>query len=283
MRRPPVVVGQFYPSDPAKLIRMIEWAFYYIGFSKIPKPNTQGPRKIRGLIVPHAGYMYSGPTAAKAYQALAEDGAPETFIIIGPNHAGLGGAISIMKEGIWETPLGEVEVDSEISAMIRERCELVEENPAAHRFEHSVEVQIPFLQAIYGNKFKIVPIVMLAQDLQSSKRLGEALSDAISASERDVVVVASSDLTHYEPQVEANRKDSLVLSAIEKMDEEDIYRKVIEFSISMCGYGPVIAMIVSSKLLGGKKAVILDYRTSGDITGDYSAVVGYASAAVFTE
>ena len=283
MKRSPAVAGQFYPSDPARLIRMIEWAFKYVGFSGIPEPNIQGPRKIRGLMVPHAGYMYSGPTAARAYQTLAKDGAPETFIIIGPNHVGLGGAISIMKEGVWETPLGEVEIDSEISAMIGEQCELIEENPVAHRFEHSIEVQIPFLQAIYGNRFKIVPIVMLAQDLKTSKRLGEAISSVISATKKNVVVIASSDLTHYEPQVEANRKDSLVLNSIERLDEEDVYRKVVEFGISMCGYGPVITMIVSSKLLGGEKAVILDYRTSGDITGDYSAVVGYASVAVFTK
>ncbi|HIE23086.1 MAG TPA: AmmeMemoRadiSam system protein B [Candidatus Korarchaeota archaeon] len=283
MKRPPAVAGQFYPSNPERLLRMIEWTFNNVGFPEIPKPNFSGPRKIRGLMVPHAGYMYSGPTAAKAYQILAEDGAPETFIIIGPNHVGMGGAISIMKEGVWETPLGEVELDSEIGAMIERSCELVEEDPVAHRFEHSIEVQIPFLQAIYGNKFRIVPIMMLAQDLETSKLLGRAISEAISSSGRDAVIIASSDLTHYEPQVEAKRKDSHVLSAIEKMSENEIYEKVVELNISMCGYGPVMTMIVGTKLLGGRRIVILDYKTSGDVTGDYSAVVGYASAAVYTE
>ncbi len=283
MKRLPAVAGQFYPSNPDKLLRMIEWAFGSVGVPKIPEPNISGPRKVRGLMVPHAGYMYSGPTAAKAYQILAEDGAPETFIIIGPNHAGLGGALSIMKEGIWKTPLGEIELDSEIGKIIEENCRLIEDNPVAHKFEHSIEVQIPFLQAIYGDDFRIVPIIMLAQDPQTSRCLGEAISKAISSSGRDAVIIASSDLTHYEPQVEAKRKDHLVLLAIENMNEEDVYRKVVEFDISMCGYGPVMAMIIGSKLLGGKKAVILDYRTSGDVTGDYSAVVGYASAAVYIE
>lgn len=283
MKRPPAVAGQFYPSDPAKLLRMIEWAFRSVGFPEIPKPNFSGLRKIRGLMVPHAGYMYSGPTAAKAYQALAEDGTPETFIIIGPNHAGLGGPVSIMKRGVWETPLGDVELDFEVGTMIEENCELIEEDTVAHRFEHSIEVQIPFLQAIYGDKFRIVPIIMLAQDLQTSKLLGKAISDAVSSSGRDVVIIASSDLTHYEPQIEAKRKDSLVLLALEKMSEDAVYKRVVELNVSMCGYGPVMAMLVSSKSLGGKRAVILDYRTSGDVTGDLSAVVGYASAAVYIE
>ena len=283
MKRPPAVAGQFYPSDPAKLLHMIEWAFKSAGFPEIPKPNFLGPRKIKGLMVPHAGYMYSGPTAAKAYQAIAEDGIPETFIIIGPNHVGLGGPISIMKRGVWETPLGGVELDSELGAMIEENCELIKEDAVAHRFEHSIEVQIPFLQAIYGNEFKIVPIIMLAQDLQTSRLLGKAISEVVSLSGRDVVIIASSDLTHYEPQIEAKRKDSFVLLALEKMSEDAVYKRVVELNVSMCGYGPVMAMLVSSKSLGGKKAAILDYRTSGDVTGDLSAVVGYASAAVYIE
>ncbi len=283
MKRPPAVAGQFYPSDPAKLLRMIEWAFRSVGLPEIPKPNFPGPRKIRGLMVPHAGYMYSGPTAAKAYRALAEDGAPETFIIIGPNHAGLGGPVSIMKRGVWETPLGDVELDFEVGTMIEENCELIEEDVVAHRFEHSIEVQIPFLQAIYGDRFRIVPITMLAQDPQTSKLLGNAISDAVSSSGKDVVIIASSDLTHYEPQIEAKRKDSLVLLALKNMSEDAIYKRVVELNVSMCGYGPVMTMLVSSKSLGGKRAVILDYRTSGDVTGDLSAVVGYASAAVYVE
>ena len=283
MKRPPAVAGQFYPIDPAKLISMIEWAFKSTGSPSIPKPNLSGPRKIKGLMVPHAGYMYSGPTAAKAYQTLAEDGAPETFIIIGPNHTGLGGPISLMKKGVWETPLGEVEIDSEISTLIGERCELAEEDFVSHRFEHSIEVQIPFLQAIYGENFRIVPIIMLAQDLQSSRLLGRAILDAVTSSKKDAVIIASSDLTHYEPQIEARRKDSFVLHALESMSEEAVYKRVVELNISMCGYGPVMTMLIGSKLLGGKRVVILDYRTSGDVTGDFSAVVGYASAAVYSE
>ncbi len=283
MKRLPAVAGQFYPSDPDKLLNMIKWAFNVVGIPSIPKPNPRGLRKLRGLMVPHAGYMYSGPTAAKGYQALAEDGSPETFIIVGPNHVGLGGSISLMKEGVWKTPLGEISLDSEVGSAIEKGCELVEVDPIPHRFEHSIEVQIPFLQAIYGNEFKIVPIMMLAQDLQTSRCLGEAIFKAISSSGRDAVVIASSDLTHYEPQVEANRKDNSILLAIERLSEEEVYNKVVEMDVSMCGYGPVMAMLISSKLLGGRRAEILDYRTSGDVTGDYSAVVGYASAAVYLE
>lgn len=277
LKRHPAFAGQFYPSDASKLSEMIVWAFSESGAAGLPSPNPRGERRITGVVSPHAGYIYSGPTAAAGYSLLASDGKPSTFLVIGPNHSGLGSPVSVMGAGVWSTPLGTVGIDAGLASELSKRCNLLSEDAYAHSTEHSIEVQLPFLQAIYGEEFQIVPIAMVAQDLETARELGKAIALSIEAVKKHVVVIASSDLTHYEPQTSVAEKDNLAIEAILKLDEEELFNRVVSHNISMCGFGPVMTALVASKLMGAKTARLVDHRTSGDMTGDYSAVVGYAS------
>jgi len=219
--------------------------------------------------------MYSGPVAAHAYYSLALDGKPEIVVIFGPNHTGYGSALAIMNEGVWRTPLGDVEVDGETANQIVEESRIVDVDDVAHRYEHSIEVQLPFLQYLFGSRFKIVPVCFLMQDLHSSMEVGQATAKALVG--KNAVIIASSDMTHYEPHKVAERKDRLALQAVEEMDETRFYSIIEEHRISACGYGPIAALITAAKALGAKEAKLLCYKTSGDVSGDYSAVVGYAA------
>jgi len=275
--RRPSQAGMFYAGTAESLKKQIEECFLHkLGPGKIPKVAKSGPRKVVGLICPHAGYVYSGPVAAHSYYRLARDGIPEVFVILGPNHMGYGSAIALMNEGIWRTPLGDIEIDYQTASKILRASEVIDIDDTAHRFEHSIEVQLPFLQYLYGSEFKFVPIAFLMQDLESSREVGRALAKALEG--KNAVIIASTDMTHYEPHEQAVRKDKLALTAVEKLNEEEFYSIIESYNISACGYGPVAALITAAKLLGVKKAEILCYKTSGDITGDYSSVVGYASA-----
>lgn len=277
MRRPHVA-GSFYPREPQRLRRDIEDCFKHpLGPGRLPAKGEK-PRTITGMICPHAGYMYSGPVAAHSYYALSEEKAPETAIILCPNHTGLGSAVSLMAEGSWETPLGRLGIDSSISDAIFKASGIIDIDEAAHLYEHSIEVQLPFLQYLYGSAIAIVPICMGFQDLETSRNIGEAIAETVEG--RNVVVIASTDMTHQESQQSASRKDHLVLDAVEAMDEERVQSVVQSNHITMCGYGPVSATLVASKRLGANRAEILSYHTSGDITGDRGAVVGYASARI---
>lgn len=277
--RRPYVAGSWYPGTAESLRREIESCFVHnLGFGKIPSVNDKGRRVIVGLVSPHAGYMYSGPIASVGYGMLAEDGIPELIILVGPNHTGLGSAVSIMAEGGWQTPLGVVMIAEEIAKSIVEESGIADIDETAHRFEHSIEIQLPFLQYLYGSRFKIVPICMMLQDYETARELGEAI--AASVKDRNVVIIASSDFTHYEPQTTATRKDKLAINAITSLDPKLLINTVEREGISMCGPGPVAAMLTACKKLGASKAKLLKYATSGDITGDVSSVVGYASIVV---
>jgi len=274
--RHPCQAGTFYAGTAEALKRQIEKCFLHeLGPGKIPSVAEAGPRRIVGLICPHAGYMYSGPVAAHVYYSLALDGKPETVIIFGPNHTGYGSALAIMNEGVWRTPLGDVEVDGETANRIVEESHIVDVDDIAHRYEHSIEVQLPFLQYLFGSKFKIVPICFLMQDLHSSVEVGQATAKVLAG--KNAVVIASSDMTHYEPHKVAERKDRLALQAVEEMDEAKFYSTIEEHRISACGYGPITALIAAAKALGAKEAKLLCYKTSVDVSGGYSAVVGYAA------
>ena len=276
--RHPCVVGMFYPADPRRLRQEIEACFKHeLGPGKLPgKPER--PRSIIAIVCPHAGYVYSGPVAAHSYLSLSEEEKADTFIIIGPNHTGFGTPVSMMGQGSWETPLGKVDIDSELAQLIFKASDTIDLDETAHIREHSVEVQLPFLQYLYGSDFKFIPICMDFQDLETSRDVGRILSKIIKG--RSVVVIASTDLNHQESQESTNRKDSLILEAIRGMNEEALQGIVRQHRISMCGYGPVSVALVTSKLLGADKAEVLSHHTSGDITGDLSAVVGYASARI---
>ncbi|MEM0007520.1 MAG: AmmeMemoRadiSam system protein B [Candidatus Bathyarchaeia archaeon] len=273
--RLPSQAGAFYAGKAESLKRQIEECFLHeLGPGKIPKV-VEGPRRIVGLVCPHAGYMYSGPVAAHAYYNLASDGKPDTVVLFGPNHTGYGSALAVMNEGFWRTPLGDVEVDGETANKIVREARIVDVDDSAHRYEHSIEVQLPFLQYLFGSAFKIVPICFLMQDLHSAREVGQAVARVLAG--KNALIVASSDMTHYEPQKVAEKKDMLALKAVEVMDEEHFYSIIEEHRITACGYGPIAALITAAKALGAKEAKLLCYKTSGDVTGDYSAVVGYAA------
>jgi len=276
--RRPTQAGMFYAGSQQSLKAQIEQCFTHeLGPGSLPKVADKSLQSVVGLVSPHAGYMYSGPVAAHGYHRLASDGKPEVVVLFGPNHTGSGSALALMKEGIWRTPLGDVEIDSATAGSILQASKIIDVDDSAHAFEHSIEVQLPFLQFLYSSAFKFVPICFLMQDLQSSREVGLAVAKALTS--KNAVVIASTDMTHYEPQKMAERKDKAAIDALLKLDEERLYSTVEAYNMSMCGYGPTIAAVTAAKALGAKKAELLCYKTSGNVVGDYSAVVGYASLA----
>lgn len=276
--RHPYVAGSFYPSDPQRLRQTIEECFTHrLGPGRLPVKGDK-QRTITAIVCPHAGYMYSGPVAAFSYLALSEEDAPETAVILCPNHTGLGSAVSLMGKGSWETPFGSLKIDSDLSEAIFKASGMIDLDESAHIYEHSIEVQLPFLQYLYDSAINFVPICMGFQDLETSRNVGEAIAEA--AEGRNMVVIASTDMTHQESQQSASRKDHLVLDALQAMDEVRLQKTVQSNRITMCGYGPVSAALIASKRLGADRAEILSYHTSGDITGDQGAVVGYSSAKI---
>ncbi|WP_456420238.1 MEMO1 family protein [Methanocaldococcus infernus] len=281
--RYPAVAGLFYPSNPEELLEMIENCYLHeLGPKKLP---SIGSYSILGLVCPHAGYIYSGPIQAHSYLALSKHADPSeeiTAVILGPNHTGLGSGVSVSAD-IWRTPLGDMEPDKEFIDLLWRECEIIDLDETAHLQEHSIEVQLPFLkhlELLEIAKFKIVPICMMFQDYETAIEVGYFIAKVAKELNRRVVVIASSDLSHYEPQEIAVEKDRIVINDIIKMDEKRLYEDVVKYNISMCGYGPVMAMIRALKELGGERAKLLAYATSGDVTGDYSAVVGYSSIAI---
>ncbi len=280
--RRPVVAGSFYEGNAEALRAQIKSCFLSKqGPQKLPTVNATGPRKILGLVSPHAGYMYSGAVAATAYFSLASDGKPDTIVVLGPNHTGYGNPLSAMNEGAWRTPLGDVQIDQELAEAIANETGIIDFDEIAHRHEHSIEVQLPFLQYLYGDSFTFVPICFLMQDLETATEMGKALAEVLA--NRNALIVASSDFTHYEPQEVVNHKDAEALKAIERLDEKKLYEVLESENASACGYGPIAASLVYSKSVGAKRAEILNHKTSGDITGDKSSVVGYAAASIKKE
>jgi len=269
----------FYEGTAEALRAQVESCFLHsFGPQKLPKVNCAGPRDVLGLVCPHAGYVYSGPVAANAFFDLALDGKPDTVVVLGPNHTGMGSGLSIMNEGAWRTPLGDVKIDSAVANDIVNETIILDVDVSAHLQEHSIEVQLPFLQYLYGDKFSFVPICFLMQDLESAKEVGRALIEALAG--RNAVVIASSDFTHYEPQARVDRKDAAAINAIEALDENHLYATLEAQNISACGYGPIAALITYAKGMGATKAQLLTHKTSGDIIGDKFSVVGYAALTI---
>jgi AmmeMemoRadiSam system protein B len=272
--RRPAVSGMFYAGTARELEEQIEWCYRHeVGPGIIPRVNSKGLREIVAIVVPHAGYYYSGPVAAHAYKELADDGICDTAVILGPNHTGYGYPVSLWVGDGWSTPLGEVEIDNKLAQKLLGT--VIKADETAHIHEHSIEVQLPWLQYLY-KKVKIVPITMLAQDLETARSVGKAISQAGDNS----VIIASSDFTHYEPHSVAMEKDSLVIESIVALDEEELYKRCERLGCTMCGYGPVASAIVAAKEMRGKKASLLKYATSGDTSGDFSRVVGYGSIVI---
>lgn len=281
IRRYPAVAGTFYESRREALINRIEWCFNHrLGPGILPKVSVKRHRESIGFVVPHAGYMYSGPVAAHAYYRIALEGKPDVFVIIGPNHTGIGTAVSIYDKGIWLTPLGEVRVDSEFALEILRNSSYIDVNYPAHTYEHSVEVQLPFLQYLFS-ELLFVPVTMNYQTPEIAKDLANAIINASRKLGRDVVILASTDFTHYEPHDIAYKKDGEAIQSIIKLDPELLYEVVASKDISMCGVGPVMTLLYAAINSGGRSGELLKYATSGDVTGELEAVVGYASIRIY--
>jgi AmmeMemoRadiSam system protein B len=265
--REPVVSGYFYPSGKAHLLRMLETFI---------ERDTQ-KEKVIACMVPHAGYIYSGKTAGITYSRIE---IPESIIILGPNHTGYGEPYSVSDHDKWLTPLGEVEIDKEIRDLLVEKSRYLQKDEIAHIREHSIEVQIPFLQFLRKN-IKIVPITLMGYvDNPAWFEIGEDIAEVIKEVNRDVLIVASSDMTHYQPHKVAEEKDNYVIEAICMLDEDEVIRRIEEKDVSMCGYSGVIVSIVASKILGAKKGQLIYYTTSAETSKDYSEVVGYAGVII---
>ncbi|MHC2995394.1 MAG: AmmeMemoRadiSam system protein B [Candidatus Atribacteria bacterium] len=274
--RKPAVAGSFYAGDSKSLNIQIEKCFLHkIGPGKIPSAVLAGERKIVGLISPHAGYMYSGPIAAHGFYKIALDGKPDTIIILGPNHRGFGADVSIMINGKWETPLGELEIDKDIAENILNNSKIIKVDNKAHQSEHSIEVQLPFIQYIFGKNVKIIPICMTRQDINTDIEIARSICSSVV--NKNILIIASSDFTHYEPQEYAQNVDKQAINAILEFNPNKLYDMIYQQNLTMCGPGPITVMLIACKTLGAKKAELLKYATSGDITNIYNQVVGYAS------
>ena len=264
MIRYPAVAGYFYPLDREELLRMISSFFSRTEAKRLPG-------KIIGGIAPHAGYIYSGLTAAHFYKLLPRE--PRRTVIVGPNHTGYGIPLSVFPRGEWVTPLGYAKVDEELSSYIVDHSELAGYDVEAHIEEHSVEVQLPFLQYIWKD-VSFVPIVMMGQD-------EEYASDLASAVPEDVLFIASSDFSHYVPADVGREKDMKLIEAILDMDARRFLRLVKELNASPCGYGPIASLILWAREQGAS-AELLHFSNSGDTSGDYDNVVDYAAIAFYT-
>jgi len=270
MIRNPAVAGQFYPQQAKKLNETIA-AFF-------PQDPQSSQRKddVVAVISPHAGYVYSGDVAAKTLWRVRD---ARTYIIIGPNHTGYGEEFSIMREGSWKMPLGDIAINTPLASRIVENSSIIEDDPQAHLHEHSLEVQLPFLQYMNKKQFDFVPIVIGGGTLRELKDIAKTIAAAVEDT-RDCAVVASSDMSHYEPQSEVESKDKLAISHILALDEDALYESIRHYGISMCGYASAVIAVSYARLKGARDAELIHYHTSGDINGDYVSVVGYAGIAI---
>ena len=260
MLRQPVVAGAFYPDNPERLANLIESCFLDdAGVGYIPKLESfEGSDYPINIMVPHAGYQYSGPIASHGYCEIVKNGFPEVFIIISPNHTGFGSEISVFNEGEWITPFGNVAVDGEFADAIIESSDIASADFSAHIREHSIEVQLPFLQ-YFSTDFKIVPITMGTQNFVTSNDLSNAILEAADKLNKSYCVIASTDLSHYNNQEKANKVDGFVLEDISEMNEFKLFEEVVQYNITMCGYAPVMTAISVSKRTSKNTSEILAY------------------------
>jgi MEMO1 family protein len=262
LRRAPAVAGQFYYGAASNLTSQVD---QYID-------KNIRREKVIGMVSPHAGLMYSGAVAGAVYSAIDF---PQTFVLLGPNHTGLGPKISLMESGEWEIPTGTFQIDERIAYKIALNVPGVTKDAKAHMFEHSLEVQLPFI-AYFSHQIKIVPIIMLSASVEECRMLGEGIAKAVKTVDYPVVVVASSDMSHYVPDNVAKQKDKKAIDMILSLDPEGLYETVVKERISMCGYLPVTTALFAAKALGARSARLVKYTTSAEVSGDYDQVVGYA-------
>jgi MEMO1 family protein len=268
--RHPAVAGRFYPRNGEDLRSDAQ---KYLSQSEF---TTAAPLSAIGCIAPHAGYMYSGHVAGAVFARVE---IPRRCIVLCPNHTGMGRALAIMSEGAWKTPLGEVPIDTELAASLKQLFPALQEDSAAHRAEHAAEVELPFLQ-LRQPDLTFVPIALGTGQFESLEQLGNALANLITLQKEPVLMVASSDMNHYESDVVTRVKDQRAIERILTLDPRGLYDVVTQHNISMCGFGPAVAMLTAARQLGAKSAELVKYATSGDISGDRNMVVGYAGVVV---
>jgi AmmeMemoRadiSam system protein B len=262
MVRNPAVAGQFYPAMPEQLQTQVE---QYL-------EKNQVRELVRAIVCPHAGLMYSGPVAGAVYSRVQ---IPDTLLLVGPNHTGLGPPLSIYAEGGWNMPNGTVSIDHRLATDLLARCPRAESDTEAHRSEHCLEVQLPFLQHLRP-RAAIVPVIMMSTELDVCRDLGEAMAAAVLQAQRPILIIASTDMTHYEPDAVARRKDQWAIDEILALNPVGLHRVIREKRISMCGFAPTVAALFAALRLGAKQAKLVKYMTSGETSGDYDQVVGYA-------
>jgi MEMO1 family protein len=275
--RHPAVAGRFYPAQPEVLREEVR---AYLSSALSPASEStlapKPPQPALGCIAPHAGYMYSGHVAGAVFAELQ---VAESCLLLCPNHTGMGYALAIMSEGAWETPLGDIPIDSNLAAALKQRFPLLREDAAAHRSEHAAEVELPFLLARQPC-LKFVPIALGTAQFEVLSQLGEAIADVIAEQKSNVLIVASSDMNHYESDAVTRIKDQTAIDSILHLDPRGLYDVVTQQHVSMCGFGPAIAMLTAAKKLGATSAELVKYATSGDVSGDRDLVVGYAGIIV---
>ncbi|MDI6739910.1 MAG: AmmeMemoRadiSam system protein B [Candidatus Edwardsbacteria bacterium] len=271
--RKSIIAGSWYPGEPAKLKSEIN---KYLGAAKESAEKSE----LLGIIVPHAGYMYSGPVAAYAYKNLAGRDI-KTVVLIGPSHRAYFEGAAVYASGAWETPLGKVEIDEALAKkIIANDSAYIHDLPKVHAEEHSLEIQLPFLQSVLKPEFRIVPIMLFDHSLASCERLAQAVAEAVK-DRPDILLLASSDLSHYHADAEAKKLDKLVVSSVEKYDPEKLAGDLTLKKCEACGGGPIVAVMQACRFLGADKSIVYDYRTSGDVVGERAQVVGYLAAGLY--
>lgn len=266
MIRKPAVAGQFYPGNEVSLREEIE---------RCLDPNVPKQDAI-ALVAPHAGYVYSGKVAGAVYSSV---NLPKTFVILNPNHTGMGAEAAVMSQSGWETPLGVVNINQELAQKILQNSSALTEDHHAHLQEHSLEVQLPFIQFLVPD-FSFVPICLGLNQLSTLKEIGSAIAQAIKDSQEKVIMVASTDMTHFENQSAAERKDRMAIDKVLALDPDGLHKTVMENHITMCGVAPTVGVLHAAKELGAKEAKLIKYSTSGMVNRDFSSVVGYAGIVI---
>lgn len=264
MLRLPAVAGRFYPSNPAELTALVH------EFTK--KVPGIAPARVKACLVPHAGYAYSGHVAGAVFARLA---LPKKFLILGVRHFPRGEPVAILSKGAWRTPLGDAEIDASLAEALRRACRLLREDSVAHSTEHSLEVQLPFLQVLAPG-FSFVPVALGTLRFEDLVSVGEAVARVLAAQSDDVLLLTTSDLNHYEDDATTRKKDKKAIDQLLELNARGLYDTCRREEISMCGLGPAVAMLTALCAMGAKKTELVRYATSGDISGDRDAVVGYA-------
>lgn len=266
MHRSPAVAGRFYDGSRTGLRKQVE---QYVASDRTLMDAV-------GIMVPHAGLIYSGPVAGQVYSSIAM---PRTFIMLGPNHTGLGPSVSLMDDGAWDVPTGSLTIDRRLAARILQGTALASRDVQAHAYEHSLEVQLPFI-AYFSQDVSIVPIAIMRASYNECRELAEGIAKAVQAVDYPVTILASSDMSHYLPDKTARQLDEKAINRILALDPGGLYDTVMHEKISMCGVLPATVMLIAARLLGAKNARLVKYMTSGEVSGDYDSVVGYAGITV---